>query len=103
MPKQVKSDKVSDLLARVRDCLDRGLYRFSQHALDRKHERLVSLPDVMEVLRTGYHEKIKDSWDEIFKAWNYAIRGKTVDREPCRIIVSFEGNGLLIITIIRLE
>lgn len=103
MPKQVKSEKVPDLLSRVRNCLDRGAYRFSQHAINRKKERFLSLPDVIEVLSNGYHEKTKDTWDSIFKSWNYAIRGKTVDQDPCRIIVSFEDNGLLIITVIRLD
>lgn len=45
----------------------------------------------------------KDSWDYVFKTWNYSIKGKTIDTEPCRVIVSFEENGLLIITVIRLN
>lgn len=98
----VKREKVPNVLNRVRDCLEKGKYRFSNHAMDRRKERFVSLPDIIEVLRNGYHEKIKDTWDEVFKAWNYSIRGKTVDQKTCRIIVSFEDNGLLIITVIRL-
>ena len=47
--------------------------------------------------------KLKDTWDDVFRAWNYAIKGTTVDQERCRVIVSFEDNGLLIITVIRLE
>lgn len=43
MLKQVKSEKIPDLLSRVWDCLDSGKYRFSQHALDRRKERFVSL------------------------------------------------------------
>lgn len=66
-------------------------------------ERYISLPDVIDILRNGYHEKAKDTWDNIFKSWNYAIRGRTVDQDACRIVVSFEENGLLIITVIRLE
>lgn len=103
MPKQPKNEKIPNLLTHVWNCLDIGKYRFSQHAIDRKKERFVSLPDVIEVLRNGYHEKIKDTWDEVFKNWNYAIRGTTVDKDSCRIIVSFENDGLLIITVIRLD
>jgi hypothetical protein len=55
------------------------------------------------VLRNGYHERIKDTWDEKFYSWNYSIKGKTVDRKPCRIIVNLDVNGLLIITVIRLS
>lgn len=103
MSKQAKHEKTPNLLAKIKDCLDNGLYRFSQHALDRKKERFVSLPNVFEVLSNGYHEKAKDTWDEVFKTWNYAIRGKTINNEQCRIIVSFEENDLLIITVIRLD
>lgn len=99
----MKSQKISDILYRIKECLDGGKYRFSQHATERKTERVISLPDILEVLRGGYHEKKKDIWDEKFKTWNYAIRGKTVDKENCRIIISFEDNGLLIITVIRLD
>ena len=52
-------EKVPDLLIRVRDCLDCGKYRFSQHAQERRKERFISLPDIIEVLRNGHHEKIK--------------------------------------------
>ncbi len=103
MPKPVKSEKVPDLLRMVHDCLDEGTYRFSQHAVDRGKERSVPLPDIIEVLRNGHHEKRKDTWDTIFNSWNYAIQGKTVDQNTCRIIVSFEDNGLLIITVVRLD
>jgi hypothetical protein len=103
MPKPVKSEKVLDLLKMVHDCLDRGTYRFSQHAVDRRKERLVSLPDIIEVLRNGYHEKKKDTWDTVFQTWNYAITGNTIDLDMCRIVVSFEDNGLLIITVVRLD
>lgn len=56
------------------------------------------------VLKTGWHEKRKDTYDEIeYKTWNYAIRGKTVDARELRVIVSFAEDGMLIITVIELE
>ena len=103
MPKETKTEKIPDLLEKIKDCLSSGWYRFSQHALDRKKERFLSLPNVLEVLNNGYHEKAKDTWDNVFKTWNYAIRGKTINSEPFRIIISFEERGLLIITVIRLD
>ncbi len=98
----MKREKIPDLLNRIKDCLDRGNYIFTKHALERRGERAVSLPDVLEVLRNGYHEKAKDNWNELFKEWDYAVRGKTIDQEFCRKVVSFSCNELLIITIIRL-
>ncbi len=55
------------------------------------------------VLKTGWHEKAKDQYDVQNKAWNYAIRGKTVDTRELRVVVSFDEEGLLIITVIDLE
>lgn len=102
MLKQTKNEKIPDLLIRIKNYIENGKYRFSQHAADRRKERFLSLPDILEVLRNGHHEKTKDSWDEKYKEWNYAIRGKTVDQETCRIIVCIDESGLLIITVIRL-
>jgi hypothetical protein len=103
MPNEEKEPKIPNLLEKVKECLNSGKYRFSKHALDRKKERFISLPNVLEVLNKGHHEKAKDSWDFVFKTWNYSIKGKTIDANPCRVIVSFEENGLLIITVIRLN
>ena len=38
-----------------------------------------------------------------YNAWNYAIRGRTVDRRDLRVIVSFDEDGMLIITTIEVE
>ena len=56
------------------------------------------------VLKNGRHEKAKDKFEEAFSSWNYAVRGKTVDKEDLRVIVSFdEEKKLLIITAFYLE
>lgn len=103
MSREKKTEKIPNLLARVKDCLNNGLYRFSRHAFERRKERFLSIPNIKEVLNNGYHEKAKDTWDKAFQTWNYAIRGKTINNEQCRIIVSFEESFLLIVTVIRLE
>lgn len=102
MTKERKTEKILDPLVGIRECLDNGQYRFSKHAFERGEERFISIPNVLEVLNNGYHEKAKDTWDNAFKSWNYAIRGTTINNEPCRIIISFENCLLLIITVIRL-
>lgn len=99
----MKKEKISELLRKIKECLETGNYKFSKHALERRKERFISLPDILEVLRHGYHEKTKDVWNEQFNEWDYAVRGKTVDQASCRIIVSFDAKGLLIITVIRLD
>ena len=51
------------------------------------------------MLRHGFHEKKKDLFDETHNTWNYAVRGKTLDKEEMRVIVSFDRESeMLIIT-----
>jgi hypothetical protein len=47
--------------------------------------------------------KNKDHYQDRYKSWNYAIRGKTIDRRDVRVIVAFDENNMLIITAIELE
>ncbi len=56
------------------------------------------MEDVLYVLKSGYHEKNKTSYDEAFQVWKYAIRGKTLDDEDVRIIIRFDKYGMIIIT-----
>ena len=57
--------------------------------------------DVLFVLKNGYHEKQKTSFDEEFQKWKYAVRGKTLDEVDIRIIVAFYDNGMMIITVMH--
>ncbi len=96
--------KIENLLERIKDCINSGAYRGTFHAIERKAERNITLPEIIHVLKTGRHEKSKDHFEEVFNAWNYAIRGKTIDELELRVIVSFdEERDLLIITAFYLE
>ena len=64
---------------------------------------MISRPEILYVLKSGRHEKSKDQYQDRYKAWNYAIRGKTIDKRDVRVIVSFDENNMLIITAIELE
>ena len=99
----VKAEKHENLLERIAYCIEKDRYKFSNHALERKEQRNFSLSDILYVLKHGRHEKAKDTWDEQRKMWKYAIRGKTIDQECGRIILSLDKSGMLIITVIRLE
>lgn len=55
------------------------------------------------VLTTGYREPKKDEFKTEHQAWNYAMKGKTIDNRKLRIIVSLDKDDLLIITVIDLE
>ncbi len=97
-----RSPKRSDLLAAVRQAAQRGDYVLTKHARKRLAQRKITLPELLQVLASGRHEKAKDEFVERFQAWNYAIRGKTVDKRELRVAVGFDPI-LLIITVIDLE
>lgn len=90
---------LDELFPKIRHCLDMGLYRQSKHAIERELERKIDLSDVLYVLKNGYHEKRKTSFDEAFQTWKYAVRGKTLDEIDIRIIIAFDNTGMIIITV----
>lgn len=65
--KATRPSQWDDLFPKIRHCLDKGLYRQSRHAIERKLERNIDLPDVVYVLKNGYHEKRKTSFDAAFQ------------------------------------
>lgn len=95
--------KITSLLHRVRACVEIRAYRDTYHSADRKNERNITRPEVEYVLKNGRHEAMKDVYEEVYGAWNYAIRGRTIDSRELRVIVSFDESGLLIITAIDLS
>ena len=67
--------KRTDILNIIKATIINGNYIFTGHAQDRLQQREVTRQEVKQILATGYHEKRKDKFDEIFKEWNYSIRG----------------------------
>lgn len=99
----LRPPKLSNLMAVIKTGLESGRYLDTRHAFDRKMGRQITRPEVIFVLNHGHHEKRKDKFEELFNAWNYAIRGKTMDQRELRVAVSFDENGMLIITAIELK
>lgn len=52
--------KMSNLLEAIRKCVEEGRYRDTRHATQRQAERNITRPEILQVLRTGFHEKKKD-------------------------------------------
>lgn len=96
-----RPSQLSEIFPKIDDCIEKGWYRLSRHAIDRKIERSIELPDMLYVLKNGYHEKQKTYFDEIFQTWKYAIRGKTIDKLDIRIIIAFDENEMLIVTVMH--
>lgn len=98
-----RPDKIVDLMSAIRRSIVQGHYYDTRHATQRQIERNITRPDIIYVLKNGFHEKKKDQFDERFKAWNYAVRGKNIDAREIRVIISFDEDGMLIITAIELK
>lgn len=80
---QKRPPQLKDLLKKVYECIEHGNFSQSRHAIQRQTERNIELEDALYVLKTGYHEKAKTTFDEIFQGWKYAIRGKRLIRKIC--------------------
>ena len=94
MPRHAKRAYV---LLQAGRCIDSGNYLDTMHATRRQSERAITRPEILQVLKRGYHEQRKDRFDELHGEWNYAVRGKTVDGRAIRIIISSEDSVLLIV------
>lgn len=91
------------LLAAVRKAATEGSIFYSVHALERLEERGIITLEVRYVLKTGRHEHVKDEYKVEHNAWNYAIRGKTLDGRDLRIAVAIDSEGVLVVTAIDLD
>lgn len=98
-----KPEKEPNLLQKIKGAINSGQYRDAIHATERSIEREITRPEYLYVLKNGRHEKSKDKFKQEYNSWNYAIRGKTLDERELRVVISFEENGLLVITVIDLE
>jgi hypothetical protein len=98
-----RPSKTTNVLQRVKECIDLGRYYDTRHGGERKIFRSIALPDVLYILKNGFHEKKKDEFKPEHNDWNYAIRGKTVDGRDIRIAVAVDENNMLIITVIDIK
>lgn len=97
--------KTEELFASIKSALRESRYFFTTHALERAiSRRNVNQFQVLKILKGNkkFHESKKDKFDEAHAAWNYSIRGRTIDDEEVRIIISFDEENMLIITVINL-
>ena len=74
-----KSGWVKDLLGEIRKHIKARKYRITNHAQERQEKHQLTLPNLLFILSTGFHEEKKTLFCNEFQAWKYAIRGKTID------------------------
>ena len=99
MTRKKAPEKFTDILEKIRECIEQENYQFSQHALDRVRERGIDIHTSLYVLLNGYEEKRKTTFDKDNNNWKYAIRGKTRDDLDIRIIVVIDEHGMIVITV----
>lgn len=91
----MNSKWIGNLREKIRHHIKTETYKVTEHAIKRQHLRAVELPDVLEVLLQGVHEKEKTLFSTKLQTWNYAIRGKTVDGREMRVIIAFEEDMII--------
>lgn len=62
--------KIAHLLERVREALAAGRFLDTVHTTERQAERQITRPEILYVLKSGWHEKRKDVFDARYQAWN---------------------------------
>jgi len=94
---------LENVLGLANDCIENGRYLPTFHAECRQLERDITLQDALYVIKNGYREPKHDQFKEEWQAWNYAIRGTTLQDNVVRVIISFdEKKKLVIITVINI-
>ena len=79
---------------------------FTEHAEQRSKQRKnVNDLQVLNILKskTKKHNAVKDHYIEGHTDWNYHITGKNIHDEKIRIVLSFDVDLMLIITVINLD
>ena len=94
--------KIPNVMALIRERARNGNFILLPHAIARGLERSVAVADIAYALINGWHEAGKDEFKQEYQAWNYSVRGSTIDKRQVRIVVSFDENKMLVITVIRL-
>ncbi len=94
--------KLENVLAFAKACIKKGRYVATFHAECRQLERDITLLDALHVIKTGFREIKHDQYKEEYKSWNYAVRGESLQSDPVRVIISFDEDEMLIITVINL-
>lgn len=98
-----KPAKAKNIMVKLAEATRAVRIVYSAHANQRLKEREIIKPEVEFVLANGHHEARKDQFNEVFQAWDYSIRGKTVDGRELRVVVGFIEPQVLIVTVIDLD
>lgn len=94
-----RPEKLKNILEKIRECIEREKYLFTNHALERVLERGIDIQTTVYVLLNGHEEKMKTKFDHEKNSWKYAIQGATIDNLDVRVIVGFDEDYMVVITV----
>ena len=105
-----KPDKKTELelWTLLNEKISNGSYFFLRHAKERLKDREITDIDVLDILenknnRKRKRNKSKDTYISGYQDWNYCIEGNDLDGKKIRIIISFDKELMLVITVIRIN
>ncbi len=102
-PIKKTTDEVIEAISKA---MSFGTYYFTDHGDKRSKTReKVSDLEIIKILESNdkWHEAKKDKYDKGSTDWNYHIRGKNTNGDQIRIAISFDKDGMPIITVINLD
>lgn len=106
VPRKPAKKTTEELFDAIDEALKTKNYYFSDHGEKRsKTRRKVDDLQVVKILKSANrsHEARKDKYEKGYEDWNYHIRGKNCEEDDIRIAVSFDEDGMVIITVINLD
>lgn len=95
-----------ELMEDISKAMSLRTYYFTDHGDKRSKTReKVSDLEIIKILESDdkWHEAKKDKYDKGSTDWNYHIRGKNTNGDQIRIAISFDKDGMPIITVINLD
>jgi len=95
-----------ELFESIETAIKTSHYILTEHGeLRSKQRKNVNDLQIIQILKskTKKHEAARDYYQEGHADWNYHITGKTLNHEKVRIVLSFDSNLMLIITVINLD
>lgn len=104
--KKPEKKTTEELFKAIESAIEKSEYYFTDHGEMRSATRKkVTDVEVLRILegKDKWHEKAKDKYENGQDDWNYHIRGKNTDGDNIRIAVSFDKDGMPIITVINLD
>jgi hypothetical protein len=96
----------NELMKAISNAVNANEYYFTDHGDKRsKARKKVNDLEIIKILsgHDKWHETKRDKYVRNNNDWNYHVCGKNSDGDQIRIVISFDHDGMPIITVINLD